>query len=99
MFIVFLLEIYFRIQKITADEETVKVPKNSFAFLFLGKTLVVYHNPKRMDTFGKNRAWPKKVLLSGKKGKLAEFEGGVVPDPWARRVRDEEIARIDIELG
>ncbi len=81
------------------EEEALKIPKNSFAFLFLGKTLVVYHNPKRMDTFGKNRAWPKKVRLSSKKGKLAEFEGGVVPDPWARRVRDEEITRIDIELG
>ncbi len=83
----------------SGQEETVKIPKNSFAFLFLGKTLVVYHNPKRMDTFGKNRAWPKKVRISGKKGSLAEFEGGVVPDPWARRVRDEEISRIDIELG
>ena len=79
--------------------QTLKIPKNSFAFLFLGKTLVVYHNPKRMDTFGKNRAWPKKIRLSGKKGKLAEFDGGVIPDPWAKRVRDEEISRIDIELG
>ncbi len=81
------------------QEEIVSVPKNAFAFLFLGKTLVVYHNPKRMDTFGKNRVWPKKVRLSDKKGTLAEFDGGIVLDPWARRVRDEKISRIDIELG
>ena len=80
-------------------ETQAHVPKNALAFLFLGKTLVVYHNPKRMDTFGKNRVWPKKIKLSDKKAKLAEFEGGIIPDPWARRVRDEKISRIDIELG
>ncbi len=79
--------------------ETIRIPKDCFAFIFLGKTLVVYHNPKRMDTFGKNRSWPKKIRISGRKGILAEFEGSVVPDPWARRVRDEEVSRIDIELG
>ena len=83
-----------------ASPETVRVPKNGLAFLFLGKTLVVYHNPKRMDTFGKNRVWPRSVRLSDKKGKvLAEFDGGLIPDPWARRVRDEYVPRIDVELG
>ena len=80
-------------------EENVRVPKNALSFLFLGKTLVTYHNPKRMDTFGKNRVWPKKIRLFDKKAKLAEFDGGVIPDPWARRVRDESVHRIEIELG
>ena len=85
--------------KLDGSQEPVRVPKNSLAFLFLGKTMVVYHNPKRIDTFGKSHVWPKKITLSDKKGKLAEFEGDTIPDPWAKRVRDEHIARIDIELG
>jgi len=32
------------------------VPKNAFAFKFIGKTLVVYHNQNRKNTFGKGGA-------------------------------------------
>lgn len=78
----------------------ISVPKNGFAFLFLGKTLVVYHNPKRLDTFGKLRVSVKKISLSNNRGAVfAEFKGDTVPSPYSGKVRDSVVPRIDIELG
>lgn len=77
----------------------VKVPKNAFAFLFLGKTLVVYHNPKRQDTFGKQRVSVKKITLHGTGSRQWEFRSDTVPSPFAAKVRDEFTPRIDIELA
>lgn len=87
---------------VDAGGETVKVkvPKNGLAFMFLGKTLVVYQNPKRLDTFGKLRVSPKKIMLRNSGGSpIAEFKGDTVTMPYAARVRDGAIPRIDIELG
>ncbi len=80
-------------------ETTVKVSKDSVAFLFLGKTLVFYHNPSRRDTFGKNRACVRKISLTFLNGSHAEFKGDTVPSPYAGQVRDGLVPRIDIELG
>ncbi len=78
----------------------IRVPKDSFAFLFLGKTLVVYHNPRKLDTFGKLRASVKKISLSNARGAVfAEFKGDTVASPYAAKVRDERVPRIDIELA
>lgn len=81
------------------EEHKVKIPKNSLAFLFLGKTLVVYHNPKELDTFGKLRVAVKKVTLKTLRGESIDFRQDVIPSPYAQRIRDEFIPRIDIELG
>ena len=75
------------------------VPKDGLAFLFLGKTPVVYHNPKRLDTFGKSRATVRKISLRDPRGKTMEFKGDTVPSPFSLKVRDEFVPRIDIELG
>ncbi len=97
------------------EETEVKIPKNGLAFIFLGKTLVTYHNPKRLDTFGKQRVAVKKISLELAKGRRVdgstlltidpersrriEFKGAAVPSPYAARVRDEFVPKIDIELG
>ncbi|MBI4431991.1 MAG: hypothetical protein HY592_00710 [Candidatus Omnitrophica bacterium] len=81
------------------QEVRIKLPKNSLAFLFLSKTLVVYHNPKRLNTFGNPRVSVKKIILTDKSGKKIEFKGDTVPSPYAIRIRDEFVPRIDIELG
>ncbi len=84
----------------TGRPSKIRVPKDSFAFLFLGKTLVVYHNPRKLDTFGKLRASVKKISLSNARGAVfAEFRGDTVPSPYAAKVRDDKVPRIDIELG
>ncbi|MEI8345291.1 MAG: hypothetical protein WCG06_04390, partial [Candidatus Omnitrophota bacterium] len=77
----------------------VKVPKNCVAFMFLGKTLVFYHNPKRLDTFGKLRVSVKKISLMDRRGKRTVFEGDGVIAPFAQKVRQELVPRIDVELG
>ncbi len=81
------------------QERAVKISKDCLAFMFLGKTLVVYHNPKRLDTFGKLRGAVKKVSLLEGRGRVIEFKGDTIPNPFSLRVRDGFIARIDIELG
>ncbi len=81
------------------EEEKIRFPKDSLAFLFLGKTLVVYHNPKRLDAFGKMRVAVKKVTLHDKQGGRVDFRGDAVPSPYAEKVRDKHVPRIDIELG
>ncbi len=81
------------------EETKVRVPKDCLAFMFLGKTLVVYHNPRKLDTFGKLRVTVKKITLENTRGEKIEFKGDTVPSPYAARVRDEFIPRIDIELG
>ncbi len=79
-------------------ETAITIEADSIAFMFLGKTLVVYHNPRRLDTFGGRRASVRKITLESK-GQRMEFRGDTVPSPYAERVRQGLIRRIDIELG
>ncbi len=81
------------------EEVKVKVPKDSIVFMFLGKTLVFYHNPKRLDTFGKLRVGVKKITLHDPRSGKIEFKGDTVPSPYAGKVRDGMVPRIDIDLG
>ncbi len=80
-------------------QAAVKVPKDALAFLFLGKTLIVYHNPRRLDTFGRQRVSVKKTTLRPLRGGPVEFRGDTIPSPYAGKVRDGLVPRIDIELG
>ena len=86
---------------ISQDGEEIKlrVPKDSMAFMFLGKTLVVYRNLRRLDTFGTHRVTPKKIHIQFPRGRVVELKGDVVPSPYAGQVRDGLASRIDIELG
>ncbi|OIO39341.1 MAG: hypothetical protein AUJ72_00985 [Candidatus Omnitrophica bacterium CG1_02_46_14] len=81
------------------EEVKVKVPEQCLAFMFLGKTLVFYHNPKKLDTFGKVRVNVKVITLHDPKTGKQEFRGDTVPSPYAGKVREGLIPRIDIELG
>ena len=69
------------------EEISIKVPKDSLAFIFLGKTLVVYRNPKRLNTYGDDKAVVRKISLRDKRGNLTEFRGDRVPAPFAARQR------------
>ncbi len=81
------------------QRQALKLPKDSLAFLFLGKTLVVYSNRKKLDTFGKVRASVRSITLHDTRGRKMEFKGDTVPSPYSLKVRDEFVPRIDIELG
>ncbi len=86
-----------------ADKEgnpvRIDVPKDAVAFLFLGKTIVVYRNNNRLDTYGRSRASVRKLTLTTARGERLEFKGDTIPHPHAAAVRDGFVPRIDVDLG
>ncbi|MEE8359512.1 MAG: hypothetical protein V3S04_01135 [Candidatus Omnitrophota bacterium] len=78
---------------------TITIPKNSFAFAFLGKILVTYHNPKRKNTYGKNSVKPEWIILKSNGKRDIEISGGVVPHKYARLMREGRFSQIEIHLG
>lgn len=78
--------------------QKIALPKNSYAFNFLGSTLVVYHNPKRKDTFGSKKAdIDNSILTYPDKGQVA-ISSSVISSPYANDIRDNKVARLDIFL-
>jgi len=86
---------------VTATGEPVQIflPKHSYAFMFLSKTLVVYHNPRLAPTYGLKRAAVKRIVFQNFKGETVMINGDVLPAPHAEAVRQGKIARLDVELG
>lgn len=76
----------------------VSLPADTYAFNFMGRTLVVYHNPGRRDTFGPNKASIGRMLLHYAGGRPREVAGAVIPSPFAGDVRDGKVLRIDVFL-
>jgi len=70
----------------------------TYSFNFLGKILVVYHNPKRKDTFGINSVKINKIVFCDKDGLAVELASDIIPSPFAEQVRARQIKRIDIYL-
>lgn len=68
-----------------------RFPGNTFAFKFLGDTLVVYHNPSRKD-LSPHASLPYRIVLDG----TTPIEGPVVPPEYARGVRENRFKRIDV---
>ncbi|MFH1753760.1 MAG: hypothetical protein ABH875_06215, partial [Candidatus Omnitrophota bacterium] len=81
------------------DARVVTIPKDSFAFAFLGKALVTYHNPKRKNTYGKNGVKPEWVILKSAGKRDIEISGGVIPSKYARSLRSGRFSQIEIHLG
>jgi hypothetical protein len=74
-------------------------PKDStYSFNFLSKILIVYHNPKRKDTFGRNAANLKRIIFNDKDGNTIELAQDTVPSPYAEQIRARQIKHIDIYL-
>ena len=73
--------------------------KNTFAFKFLNKTLVVYHNPKRKDAFGPDAAKPKEIIVQAEDKSNISLRASCIEAPLAGDIREGRAARIDIFLG
>jgi hypothetical protein len=73
--------------------------KNTFSFRFLGKTLVVYHNSKRKNTFGKNSAKIKEIQVKPVKGESIILKTPYIPEPLSYQLRQGNIQRLDIILS
>ena len=85
----------------TADGEPVEVwvDIDTYNFLFLGKTLITYVNPKRKNTFGQSGVRSKHITLFCKEGVIAQIRGGVLEAPYAELLRSGKVERIEILLG
>lgn len=77
----------------------VAISKNAFAFKFIGKTLVIYHNQKRKDTFGKGGAKVISYRLKYNDGKEKTVPGDTLKTSLARDVREGRVERIDAVLS
>lgn len=78
--------------------QQVVIPKDSFAFVFLGKVLVIYRNPRRKDTFGPQGVRPEKIILKQKGKPDLQLKGGVIADNYALSVRQGNIEYIEVNL-
>ncbi len=75
------------------------LPANTYAFKFLGKTLIVYHNPLRRDTFGFKAVAASSIILTyPNKTQKVELTGAVVVGALAQDIRQGQLKRIDVIL-
>lgn len=72
--------------------------KGLYSFNFLGKIRVVYYNPKRKDTFGRNQARIRKITFNDRNAKSVEINSDTIPAPYAEQVRARLIKEIQIYL-
>jgi hypothetical protein len=80
-------------------KESLILPKDIFAFCLFGKTVVVYHNPKRHNTFGKNAVQPTRMTLKKRGEPGIRFNSSNIHSPYALKIRDGFYDIIDIELA
>ncbi|MCM8791804.1 MAG: cellobiose phosphorylase [Candidatus Omnitrophica bacterium] len=71
----------------------------TYSFNFLGIIRVTYHNPKRRDTFGKNRVKIKKIIFKDKDNNPVHLISDIIPSPYAEQIRARQIEKIDIYLA
>lgn len=63
------------------------------SFTFLGKCNITYHNPQKIDTYKLSGA--KSVILKTDSEEI-KFDGGVIPEPYSKMVRDGNVTSIDV---
>ena len=77
-----------------------ELPARTYAFQFLGSILVVYHNPRRQNTFGPGKVEIQKILLHyPNPAQPVKLSGARIPSPHAHNIRSRQVERIDVFLG
>lgn len=71
----------------------------TYSFNFLSTIKVVYHNPKRKDTFGRDAVKPRKIIFKDTDENPIEIPSDTIPSPYAEKIRSRQIKQIDIYLG
>jgi hypothetical protein len=72
--------------------------EKAYSFRFLSSIPVVYHNPKRLNTFGKDGVTVKKIILNRDAGKGAEISLDTIGPAYAQEIRQRKVKSIDIYL-
>ena len=91
-----------RVEKLQLSENKaveVEIPADAFAYRFLGQTLVIYHNPERKNTFGKDGVSPAAYKLIDHEGKVYQREDSVIKGELAEKIRAGEFKEINIFLA
>jgi hypothetical protein len=77
--------------------QAITLVPNTYAFNFMGSTLVVYHNPSRKKIFGEGKAEVSKVLLRyPNKKHPVEINSAIISSPHAVDIRNNKLERIDV---
>jgi hypothetical protein len=74
-------------------------PKNSYAFNFLGKVLVVYNNPRMKDTVGPNAPKVRFIILRYENNEKIELRKDIIEWPYSKDIRDGKVKSVNIYLG
>ncbi len=77
------------------EVKKVIIPPNSFAFKFLGRTLVIYKNKHMKDTFKDTKV--KKYILEYK-DRNVEIEEEFVGQPYSLNIREGRVGKITVIL-
>ncbi len=80
------------------EKRKITLPKNTYAFNFLGGTLVVYHNPKRRNTFDPGAQIGEMTLTYPAPDHPVKIAGAVIPPPYADDIRENKVDRIDVRF-
>lgn len=80
------------------DKEEIVLPKNSVAFVFLGQTLIIYHNELLKNTFGEGKAHIKKYVLEDATGAETVIVGDCIVGEHASGIREGKIKKINVYL-
>ncbi len=82
---------------IEGNRKEIELPENIYAFNLLGGVIVVYHNPKRTDTFGENAVQVEEITLAYHNRKRpVTISSHVLTSPYSNDVRDRKVERIDV---
>ncbi len=82
---------------INGEWTDVRFEKDTFSFIFLGETLVTYHNPQRKDTFGKVSVAPVSYSIEDKQGNVVKTDR--IVGELAEKIRKRDVVRIRIDLA
>jgi hypothetical protein len=77
----------------------VNVAENGFAFKFMGRVLVIYHNPGRKPTFGQNGVQPMAYTLTYGDGNVVSADEDSLDARLSADVREGRVRQIDVILG
>jgi hypothetical protein len=72
--------------------------EKTYSFRFLSTISVVYHNSKRLNTFGKDGVAVKKIVLNRDNGKNVEIDLDTLSSVYAQEIRQRKVKSIDIYL-
>lgn len=89
-------EIEFRFR---SGEKRVSLESGSYAFSLFERTLVVYNNRNREDTFGDNSVKPSRYTIHYADGSRKKVDGPSLGEPYSRDLRAGAIDSVYITLG